>query len=218
MKTFNKIVLPLFVIILFVSIMSTIAKNVWVGGLEKGDITNCLVVIDCQNDFITGALSNEEAQKKVPNIVNKIRRFNGGMIFVTMDTHDGYYLQTKEGKSLPVIHCIKGTPGWKINDSIQAAIDDAKLRGVEVVYVEKPTFGSSKLIEKMKARLCEGSVIDVCGFCTDICVISNVLLMKEAFYDISDITVDAKCCAGVTIESHEAALKTMKSCQIYVVD
>lgn len=183
------------------------------------DVKNCLVVIDCQNDFITGSLANEEAQKKVPNIVNKIREFNGEAIFVTRDTHTKNYLNTKEGKLLPVVHCVEGTEGWQVEPSIQAALNDAGLRGIKVMYVNKPTFGSRELIIRMSNYLDPaGSNIEICGFCTDICVVSNALLIKEAFYETADITVDGKLCAGVTVDSHKAALTTMQMCQINVVN
>lgn len=181
------------------------------------DVKNCLVVIDCQNDFITGSLANEEAQKKVLNIVKKIREFNGEAIFVTRDTHTEDYLNTKEGKMLPIIHCVEGTYGWQIEPSIQAALSDAGLRGITVRYINKPTFGSHELIITMSNYLVpNGANIEICGFCTDICVVSNALLIKEAFYETANISVDGKLCAGVTVDSHKAALTTMQMCQINV--
>jgi len=181
------------------------------------DVKNCLVVIDCQNDFITGSLANEEAQKKVPNIVKKIREFNGEAIFATMDTHTEDYLNTREGKMLPVIHCVEGTDGWQIDPNIQAALKDAELRGIKVKYIKKPTFGSHDLIITMSNYLVpNGANIEICGFCTDICVVSNALLIKEAFYETANISVDGKLCAGVTVDSHKAALTTMQMCQINV--
>ena len=178
-----------------------------------------LVAVDVQNDFITGSLANDEAQKKVPNIVKKIREFNGEAIFVTRDTHTEDYLNTKEGKSLPVVHCVEGTEGWQIESSIQAALNDAELRGIRVRYINKPTFGSQKLIVYMANELDPtGAKIEGCGFCTEICLVSNMLLIKEAFYESVDITVDGKLCAGVTVDSHKAALTTMQMCQINVVN
>ena len=177
-----------------------------------------LVVIDCQVDFITGALRNEEAIKNVPNIVKKIREFNGDAIFYTMDTHEENYLQTNEGQKLPVVHCVKGTDGWKIEANVQAALDDAKIRNINVVRVEKPTFGSFDLIDEIKrVSLWANLDIEFVGFCTDICVVSNALMVKAAFYDKATVKVVEDCCAGVTPETHDAALNTMKMCQIDVI-
>lgn len=174
-----------------------------------------LCVIDCQNDFISMALKNEEAIKKVPNIVKKIQKFNGDLIVVTLDTHEENYLETNEGKKLPVVHCIKGTDGWRIEGNVMSALKDAELRNIKVVYIEKPTFGSEEVVNAIK-RVSLWSDIDIefIGFCTDICVVSNVLLAKAAFYNKANISVIENCCAGVTHESHEAALITMRMCQI----
>lgn len=177
-----------------------------------------LVVIDCQNDFIDGSLANEEAQKKVQNIVKKIKEFDGDYIFVTRDTHRENYLKTREGQNLPVEHCIKGTEGWKINKDIQEAIDGKS--NISVTYIDKPTFGSIELATKVYDALFgnEESEIEFVGFCTDICVVSNVLLMKMTMFETGKISVDAACCAGVTIESHKAALTTMKMCQVNILN
>ena len=177
-----------------------------------------LAVIDVQNDFITGSLRNEEAIKKVPNIVKKINEFDGDAIFYTMDTHPENYIETNEGKKLPVVHCVKGTEGWEIEASVKAALEDAKLRNIKVVCVEKPTFGSYDLVEEIKrVSLWADLDIEFVGFCTDICVVSNALLVKAAFYDRADIKVIEDCCAGVTPETHFAACKTMQMCQIDVI-
>lgn len=177
-----------------------------------------LAVIDVQNDFITGSLRNEEAIKKVPNIVKKIRNFNGDAIFYTMDTHSENYMETNEGKKLPVVHCVKGTEGWEIEPNVKAALEDAKLRNIKVVCVEKPTFGSYDLVEEIKRiSLWADLDIELVGFCTDICVVSNALLVKAAFYEKAKISVIEDCCAGVTTETHDAALNTMKMCQIDVI-
>lgn len=177
-----------------------------------------LVVIDVQNDFITGSLRNEEAIKKVPNIVKKIRNFKGDAIFYTMDTHPENYLFTKEGEKLPVVHCVNGTDGWEIEPNVKAALEDAKLRNIKVVCVEKPTFGSYDLVEEIKrVSLWADLDIEFVGFCTDICVVSNALLVKAAFYEKAKISVIENCCAGVTPESHEAALTTMRMCQIDII-
>jgi nicotinamidase-related amidase len=177
-----------------------------------------LIVIDVQNDFITGSLRNEEAIKKVPNIVKKINEFDGDAIFYTMDTHPENYMETKEGKKLPVVHCVKGTEGWQIEDSVMDALTDADRRGIKVVRVEKPTFGSYDLVEEIKhVSLWADLDIEFVGFCTDICVVSNALLVKAAFYEKAKVAVVENCCAGVTPETHEAALTTMKMCQIDVI-
>ena len=177
-----------------------------------------LAVIDVQNDFITGSLRNEEAIKKVPNIVKKINEFDGDVIFYTMDTHAENYMETNEGKKLPVVHCVKGTEGWEIETSVKAALEEAKLRNIKVVCVEKPTFGSYDLVEEIKRiSLWADLDIEFVGFCTDICVVSNALLVKAAFYEKAKVTVVEDCCAGVTPETHFAACKTMQMCQIDVI-
>jgi nicotinamidase-related amidase len=177
-----------------------------------------LAVIDVQNDFITGSLRNEEAIKNVPNIVKKINEFDGDAIFYTMDTHSENYMESNEGKKLPVVHCVKGTEGWQIEDSVMAALTAASKRGVKVVRVEKPPFGSYDLVEEIKRiSLWADLDIEFVGFCTDICVVSNALLVKAAFYNKADVKVVENCCAGVTPESHDAALATMRMCQIDVI-
>ncbi len=174
-----------------------------------------LVVVDMQNDFITGSLGTKEAQAIVPNVKKKIDEAvkNGDMIIFTRDTHYEDYLETKEGKKLPVEHCIKDTDGWQILAELMPPSD------YDNVYVlDKFTFGSTELPVSM---LCSGLVknndeIELIGLCTDICVVSNALILKAAFFDTHEISVDATCCAGVTPETHEAALKTMEMCQINV--
>lgn len=180
-----------------------------------------LVVIDCQNDFITGALRNEEAIKAVPNIVKKINEFDGDYILVTMDTHESNYLETNEGKKLPVVHCVKATEGWQLQPDIKDALINADVnKNQNVMYFHKPTFGSQAMAEFLELdEVFEGNLdIEYVGFCTDICVVSNVLMEKAILYDRANITVDASCCAGVTPESHKAALTTMKMCQINVIN
>lgn len=177
-----------------------------------------LVVIDCQNDFIDGSLRNEEAIKAVPNIVKKIESFKGDNILVTRDTHDANYLETAEGKKLPVVHCVNGTGGWYLNADIAKALHQKELREECLVgYLNKPTFGSFKLAEFIGA-IKDDLEIEFVGFCTDICVVSNALMVKAAVYDHAEISVDASCCAGVTPESHQAALTTMQMCQINIVN
>jgi len=180
-----------------------------------------LVIIDCQNDFIDGSLKNEEAIKAVPNIVKKINEFDGDYILVTMDTHESDYLETNEGKMLPVEHCIKGTEGWQLNPDIKDALVYADVcKKQNVMFFNKPTFGSTSMAEFLELdEAFEGELeIEYIGFCTDICVISNVLMEKAILYDRANITVDASCCAGVTLEKHKAALEVMKSCQINVIN
>ncbi len=170
-----------------------------------------LIVIDMQNDFIDGALGTEEALKIVPNVIDKIRSFPAGDVFATQDTHQENYLDTEEGRNLPVVHCICGTNGWKIREDVAEALEEREAR-----IVEKPTFGSIALVEEIR-RIYEeenGNVeTELVGLCTDICVVSNALLLKASLPEMR-ITVDPSCCAGVTPELHQAALQTMKSCQV----
>ncbi len=170
-----------------------------------------LVVVDMQNDFIDGALGTKEAQTIVDNVVKKIEDFDGA-IYVTYDTHFEDYMETNEGKNLPVIHCVRDTEGWMLNEKVKAALDK---KGV-FTEIEKITFGSIDLpfvlAEENEMDECE---IELIGLCTDICVVSNALILKANYPD-TDIYVDSSCCAGVTPEKHEAALETMRSCQIIV--
>lgn len=187
-------------------------------------MTKILVVVDVQNDFITGSLGNPEAVKKIPNIVKKIQEFDGDRIFITRDTHFNSYLESNEGKYLPIVHCVQGTDGWKINPEVDKALHDKNQfdHTCLIEYINKPTFGSTDLIGKIKDIIDSFKEhefdIEFIGFCTDICVVSNVLLCKANFYESANITVDASCCAGVTPESHQAALTTMKMCQINVIN
>ena len=170
-----------------------------------------LVAVDLQKDFVDGALGTNEAQAIVPNAVKKIKSFDG-KIFVTFDTHSENYLSTAEGKKLPVTHCVKGTDGWQLNEDIQKALD-----GKDYISVVKPTFGLVDLpglIEKEANG--EEFEIELIGLCTDICVVSNALLLKANFPE-APIAVDSSCCAGVTPQAHKSALDTMKSCQIDIL-
>lgn len=170
-----------------------------------------LIVVDMQRDFIDGALGTKEACAIVPAAVKKIADFDGD-IFVTYDTHFDDYMDSAEGKKLPVPHCIKDTDGWKLNKEIAAA-----LKGTNFTPVEKYTFGSVKLPELIKkAAGTEEFSIELIGLCTDICVVSNALLLKANFPEVL-ISVDEKCCAGVTPEKHNAAIETMRSCQIDIL-
>ena len=169
-----------------------------------------LVVVDMQKDFVDGALGSKEAVAIVPNVVKKINDFEGE-IFVTYDTHFENYMDTNEGKNLPVPHCIKGTEGFELNTQVAKALEDK-----DFTRVEKITFGSVDL-PKLVGEAAKGEefTVELVGLCTDICVVSNALLLK-ANYPEMHIGVDSTCCAGVTPESHDAALTTMKMCQIEV--
>ena len=169
---------------------------------------NVLIVVDMQNDFIDGALGTPEAVAIVDRVRDKLAHFAGEVIF-TRDTHEENYLDTQEGKRLPVAHCIRGTSGWEICDVLTPYTKDATV-------INKPTFGSLDLPE----ALCKGGAeapkrITLVGLCTDICVISNAMLLKASFPE-AEITVDAACCAGVTPQSHKNALEAMKMCQINI--
>ena len=166
-----------------------------------------LVVVDMQKDFIDGALGTAEAVKIVPYVKDVIETFDG-KVFFTRDTHFDDYMQTQEGKNLPVKHCIKGTPGWEIHPELDA------LRTTEAI--DKVTFGSSEL-PKILGQVESIESITFLGLCTDICVISNVMITK-AFFPEVPVIVDAKGCAGVTPESHKNALAAMKMCQVTVIN
>ncbi len=170
-----------------------------------------LIVVDIQNDFVDGALGTPEAQAIIDNAANKIKNFDGD-IFVTYDTHYENYMETLEGKKLPVPHCIKGTDGWELNTRIAEALKDKKYKSVE-----KLTFGSVDLPQLVKEVIGNDTAeITLIGLCTDICVVSNALLLKANLLDC-EIFVDASCCAGVTPDTHNAALDTMRCCQINII-
>ncbi len=169
---------------------------------------NYLIVVDMQNDFIDGSLGTKEAEAIVERVADKIRSFDGDVIF-TRDTHEEDYLETQEGKRLPVVHCVRGSAGWQIREGLTA------IRYCTVI--DKPTFGSTELGILLARRDLEEMIgsVTLVGLCTDICVISNALLIK-AFLPETPILVDAACCAGVTPESHRRALEAMKMCQIKI--
>lgn len=171
-----------------------------------------LIVIDMQNDFIDGPLGTPEARVMTPHLAEFIKNFKGH-ILATMDTHKDNYLETLEGKKLPVKHCIMATEGWNINNSIMHAL---MTNEGFMEFIHKPTFGSFALIDKVADILKDIDTIKICGLCTDICVASNALILRAAFPD-TPIFVLEDLCAGVTPESHEAALTTMKMCQIEVI-
>ena len=164
-----------------------------------------LIVVDMQNDFITGSLGSPAAEEIVPKVLDKVAKFQGRILF-TRDTHDERYLTTQEGKKPPVEHCVKNTPGWEICDSLTPYVNEV---------IDKPTFGSMDLIQRLQSHAEEIESIELCGLCTDICVISNAMLVKAAFPEVP-VLVDAACCAGVTPESHQNALDAMRAVQIEV--
>lgn len=172
-----------------------------------------LIVVDMQKDFIDGALGTAEAQAIVEPAAERIRacREAGYQVIATLDTHGENYMETAEGKKLPVPHCIRGTEGWQLNPVIREAAGNGTL-------LEKPTFGSVKLpaLLREKTEETDRIRIELIGLCTDICVVSNALLLK-AWFPEAEIAVNAKCCAGVTPEKHQAALETMRSCQIDIL-
>lgn len=171
-----------------------------------------LVAVDMQNDFIDGSLGTKEAQKIVPHVVEKIRHFDGKVI-ATRDTHGDDYLNSAEGIKLPVVHCVKNTCGWQLRGEVEDAVREKNGR-----IIDKPTFGSVALGEYVSClNKTDGPVEEIIliGLCTDICVISNALLLK-AYLPEACVRVDASCCAGVTPESHDRALEAMKMCQIEV--
>ena len=161
-----------------------------------------LIVIDMQNDFIDGSLGTAEAVAIVDNVKAKIKEYvdRGDQIIFTRDTHQEDYMETNEGKHLPVVHCIEGTDGWQIRDGLYA-------EGAEII--NKPSFGYTGWNDYSFEE------VELIGLCTDICVVSNALIIKALFPEIK-VSVDSSCCAGVTPESHDAALKTMQMCQIEV--
>jgi nicotinamidase-related amidase len=168
-----------------------------------------LIVVDMQVDFVDGALGTPEAQAIVAPVVEKIKAHQGPVVF-TRDTHGEDYLQTQEGRNLPVRHCIKDTEGWQLTPAVEALVGDCRV-------FDKITFGSVELAHYVSRLFQAGEIggVELIGLCTDICVVSNTLLLK-AHYPEAPISVDAACCAGVTPATHQAALTTMGMCQIEV--
>lgn len=162
-----------------------------------------LIVVDMQNDFIDGSLGTKEAEAIVDNVRRKIAEYQamGGEIIFTRDTHQPDYLTTNEGRHLPVEHCIIGTEGWRIADGLE--VDGA-------IYIDKPSFGYTNWKDY------DLEEVELVGLCTDICVVSNALIIK-AFYPEIKVSVDSSCCAGVTPETHDAALTTMRQCQVEIL-
>lgn len=165
-----------------------------------------LIVVDMQVDFITGSLGSELAQAIVPNVVDRVKNYRGAVVF-TRDTHFEDYMNTQEGNKLPVKHCIKGTSGWEICNELKPFVDKV---------VDKVTFGSVELPDILKSYGEKIDEIELCGLCTDICVISNAIILKAAFPEMK-ITVNEKCCAGVSLESHNTAIAAMKAVQIEII-
>ncbi|MBE7030068.1 MAG: cysteine hydrolase [Ruminococcaceae bacterium] len=165
-----------------------------------------LIVVDMQNDFITGSLGTPEAQEILPKVAEKVARAEaeGTPVVYTRDTHSAFYPHTMEGKKLPVLHCVQDTHGWELADELK--------REAAIIF-DKPTFGSLMLADFVTAGMFTD--IELVGLCTDICVVSNALLLK-AYLPEAEISVDATCCAGVTPQTHEAALTTMQQCQITI--
>jgi nicotinamidase-related amidase len=170
-----------------------------------------LIVVDMQKDFIDGGLGTDEAVAIVPNVAKKVRDFKGDVIF-TRDTHFENYMDTQEGHNLPVPHCIRETEGWQICKELQPFAENAPI-------IDKTTFGSMELGPILQDMHEDGAIssITFVGLCTDICVISNVMIAK-AFLPEVPIIVDAACCAGVTPDSHNTALASMRTCQVRVIN
>ena len=172
-----------------------------------------LIVVDMQNDFISGSLGTEEARAVVPRVAKKIREFDGDELFVTYDTHFDNYPETLEGKKLPILHCLKGTSGHDIDPEIMRELSQKRYRDIF-----KNGFGTYEIAETLN-RLYpdEDMEFEIAGLCTDVCVVTNALIIRAGYPD-AVIRVDALCCAGVTREGHAAALETMRNCQIDVLN
>ena len=166
-----------------------------------------LIVVDMQVDFTTGSLGSPHAAAIIPHVVEKVKAFDGKVIF-TRDTHGENYLQTQEGTKLPVVHCIKDTDGWQICEELRPFVD---------TVIDKETFGSMDLPQLLRQMGEPIDSITLCGLCTDICVISNAMIVKAAFPEVP-VSVDATCCAGVTEESHKTALDAMRAVQIEITN
>ena len=175
-------------------------------------MSKMLVVVDMQNDFIDGALGTKEAGAIVPKVIEKIKSFKG-QVFYTRDTHAENYLETQEGTNLPLKHCIVNTHGWELQEDIAALAKERRS-----MIFDKPAFGSMGLAGCLSgiAKVASIDEIELIGLCTDICVISNALLLKAVLPD-TKISVDSSCCAGVTPQSHENALKAMAMCQVEIL-
>ena len=181
-------------------------------------MSKVLIVVDMQNDFVTGSLGTQEARNIVPNVLEKIQQYlkdEDGVVIFTRDTHDRFYKETQEGKHLPIPHCVYGTNGWDIIPELD------ELAHEHGIIVNKTSFGDKYWEETFDYReniaFLGIESIELVGVCTDICVITNALILKT-IYSETPIIVDAYCCAGTTPENHKAALQVMKSCQIKVIE
>ena len=171
-------------------------------------MNNVLVVVDMQNDFIDGSLGTKEAESIVARVAQEIKDFSGEIVF-TRDTHGDNYNQTQEGRNLPVAHCIRNTEGWQLHPMLRELAQGHTI-------IDKPAFGSLTLAQYLKGKGTPDAIYLV-GLCTDICVISNAMILKAAFPE-TEIYVDSLCCAGTTPESHQRALEAMKVCQIHILE
>ena len=170
-----------------------------------------LIVVDMQNDFITGSLGTNEAEAVLPKVIEKVKNYEGTVIY-TKDTHQADYLATQEGKNLPVEHCMEGSWGWELAGELEELSKDKKV-------FHKPTFGSVELANYLTEENANEDIeeVELCGLCTDICVISNAFVIKANLPEVP-VTVDASCCAGVTPEGHCNALSAMRMCQVNVTN
>lgn len=171
-----------------------------------------LIIVDMQNDFVTGSLGSPEAEAAAKRTAEKIRGYDGDILY-TMDTHDAEYLHTQEGKYLPVVHCVQGTLGWELYPAVKDALSEKNALNKAFL---KHTFGSRQLADYLQ-EVESLDEVELAGLCTDICVVSNALMIKACLPEMK-VKVDAKCCAGATPEGHEAALVTMRSCQIDIAE
>lgn len=176
-----------------------------------------LIVVDMQNDFIDGALGSPEAQRIVPYVEQLIKNWPGIVMF-TQDTHSEQYGATQEGQLLPIEHCIKGHDGWHIHESLVAALSENR-HNMSMNIIEKPCFGSLELVTTLQE--CDDEIgltsITIVGLCTDICVVSNALLVKAGLSEVP-VYIDAAGCAGSTPEKHKAALEVLRSCQCHIMN
>jgi len=179
-----------------------------------------LIVVDMQKDFIDGTLGTAEAVNIVDGVVKRVHSSKDELIIFTKDTHQDDYLNTPEGKKLPVPHCIEGTDGWQLNEAIHRAWQDnqntIKLPELPGNIITKPIFGSTKLVDFLVSREKDITQIEILGLCTDICVVSNAIMIKNALPNVP-ISVNAACSAGVTPKTHNEALSVMGMCQIDII-
>ncbi len=175
-----------------------------------------LVVVDMQKDFVDGSLGGAGPLSIVPSVCGRIRAYSGEEIVATLDTHGADYLSRLEGRKLPVVHCVEGTPGWRLDARVAEALRDAEAHGARVSRFNKPTFGTTAVAKHLQTLKNAPESIEICGLCTDICVVSNALILR-AFFPDTPMLCDHTCCAGTSQEAHDAALAVMRSCQIDVL-